>query len=155
MNWLDATQHLKGLRRKDKALQAFSKILARRGPEIHDAMMSRVVSVSYTSLLRGRGRLDAVSCLLWRKFFASEKNTALFIWIDASPQHGGEELLSTVVDVMVDAAFFRRILLPAICLPRRFWSSREALRFTPPAVSCLGPGSCADSDVQSRKSDHY
>ena len=58
---LDAAQHLRGTRRKDNA----GKLLT-RGPEDLQTVLSRVINVSYTSLLRAQVRLDAVCGLLWR-----------------------------------------------------------------------------------------
>ena len=66
--------------------------------------------------------LDSVCCFLWRIFFETQRNVSLAIWIGASPQQHGEELLSTFMDVVVDAMIFRRMSRPSICLPRRLWS---------------------------------
>ena len=38
----------------------------------------------------------------WVNFCETERNVSFFNWIDASPQHHGEESLSTVMDVVVD-----------------------------------------------------
>ena len=69
-------------------------------------------------------RLDSVCCFLWRIFFDTQRNLSLVIWIGASPQQHSEELLSTFMDVVVDAMIFRRMSRPSISLPRRLWSGR-------------------------------
>ena len=62
-----------------------------------------------------------------------------FFLIDASPQLHGEDLRSTVTDVVIDGEIFRRNSLPPLCAPRRFfWSGRGkqvALLFELPLVS--------------------
>ena len=102
-----------------------AKIFARVSSEDAATLNAGVQHISYDMLRKSRVILDSVACAVWREFLAqSLSNLNVFLWVDASPQHSGEELLSIVADFIAPGGIHFRRLLPQICLPRHYWDTQ-------------------------------
>jgi hypothetical protein len=97
LDWLRATRHLKMVRSAKLASCDWARLFSRAGPESLADMNARVkgMTVNYDSLRKARVRLDAIACMLFRRYFALMKPLCLniFVYTDASPQWRGLELV--------------------------------------------------------------
>jgi hypothetical protein len=125
IDWVRASLDSKSLRRTPNSLKACSRLFARVVQESHYELQARVPTVNYETLRRARVRLDVLGMMITRRWvehiFESVPmhKVGFYVFIDASPQWRGLELLATSVDIS-EAGVLARHFLPALSLPKEF-----------------------------------
>lgn len=123
LDWLRATEHLKGLRHAQSTAYAYGKLFARCSRISPSRLMGDLEYVRYETLRVARLRLDAVAMLIFRRFWAKtvtaaasqEGNVSLYLFCDASPTWRGVELWASSFDLFDGSGFLRR-LFPCVAL---------------------------------------
>ena len=116
MEWVRATKTLKDLNSADEAAKAWAVALTssrHEGRELYDA--SEKINIEIVR--RARPRLDVLSCLLFRAFFATLTSCAVYLHCDGSPQWRGSEFFAASMDI-VSSGWRQRRLLPCVVLSR-------------------------------------
>ena len=127
LDWIGATRELKQLRRARETTDKIGAIVAKHIDANPDTLLRGLAVPCYTVLRQARVRLDATVMLLWRWYWSeatsSDRDVALFLWIDSSPQRRGIEFLASSWDVFVNGHYRMRRKLPAIKLSRALWTA--------------------------------
>ncbi len=128
LDWLEATSHLKDVRKARQATSSWARIFSRATVANRFALEADVEHVDYTVLRRARVRLDICAMLLFRMLFhcmfqQDAENVQLYLYCDSSPQWRGLELFSSSVD-LYDGKTFTRRLMPCIALGRSMMNAR-------------------------------
>lgn len=124
LEWLEATMHIKDIKKIGAATTAFARVFARSSKSSVHELTKNLVCVPAEVLRRARVRLDCLAMLLFRKLWAQmcQDNMAglsVYLFTDASPQWRGLEMYASTVDIF-DGANIMRKMLPMVSLERDF-----------------------------------
>ena len=128
LDWLEATSHLKDLKKKDEATSSWARLFSRASDQNRYSLEADVEHVDSTVLRRARVRLDISAMIAFRLLFncmfkQDAENVQLYLYCDASPQWRGLELFSSSVD-MYDGTAFTRRLMPCVALGKSMLNAR-------------------------------
>lgn len=120
LDWLDASQHIRNLRKVGFAAIPYARIIARSTGLAPEQLTSQIRYIGYETLRIARLRADMVAMLLFRKFWSqtmamAEGSTNVYIFCDASPTWRGVELWASSFDLFDGSRFLRR-LFPVLAL---------------------------------------
>lgn len=125
IEWLEASVHVKDVRRISAASASFARIFARASGVDRQSLLAKTEKVAPEVLRRARVRLDVVAMLLFRRLWRDQVRAAgvrqmnLYLFADASPQWRGLELYASTIEAF-DGAHITRKLLPMISLSKEF-----------------------------------
>jgi hypothetical protein len=110
VDWLDASQNEKQIKRMPSSLLAWAKVLARTARETSADMLLRTRSVNVELVRLARVRLDCVAMLAFRHYWdsLSVDDLSINVWSDASPQWRGVELFASSFDLILPCGVIRR-----------------------------------------------
>ena len=122
IEWLNFSRDIKDQNNSWRALQSAAKVIAKSTSRSFNAVLQECRGVSGTVLKSARIRLDSVCMLLWRQFFTHLTDVVIYLYLDSSPQHLGDELFACSMEIldMTGKLPFDRKLLPLVSLPRDF-----------------------------------
>lgn len=120
LDWLDASQYIKDLRKIGAAAMPFSRVFSHGSGSSSGRLTRNLQLVGYSTLRMARMRLDCTAMLVWRRFWAQTMAAAsdrvqVYIFCDASPTWRGVELWAASFDLYDGERFLRR-LFPCVAL---------------------------------------
>jgi hypothetical protein len=122
LEWLDASSYLLDAQKCKAASEAFARVMTRRATMTAGNLIAITDYVHHDTLRKARVRLDVVSMLLFRKFFASLDSSKIFMYIfcDASPQWRGAELFAATMELVSvgDVQLYKRYLMPLVSISK-------------------------------------
>ena len=119
---LDASSYMKDVRKTQEVGKIFARILEKHGGLERGDAVALMEGLNGETLRLARVRLDIVCMMLWRRLCLaslqahSVERTHVFLFADASPQHGAEAFCSSC-DLLAGDRIERR-MLPVVSLSR-------------------------------------
>ena len=125
LEWLRFSKNIKDQQNSFDTLQDAARVISRATSRSFHDVMHDCRGVSGCVLKAARVRLDAVCMLLFRKLWQTLNNVVIYLYMDSSPQHYGNEMYAVSMEILdLDGVLpFERKLLPLLSLSRDFLDS--------------------------------